>query len=104
MKIKKFDQINEGVNSNPINLDKLKEYAKGIGVCCAGEYGDVYYNEGQNHVFVCLGDSHPFDEEYLESFMKEYIKKDYDSMKQINITIENECGPSSKEEGWIKIK
>ena len=68
MKIKKFDQINEGVNSNPINLDKLKEYAKGIGVCCAGEYGDVYYNEGQNHVFVCLGDSHPFDEEYLESF------------------------------------
>lgn len=103
MKIKKFGQLNEGKNINPINYSKLLEYAKAISVLCNGEYGIVYYNEKQNHVFVCLGDSNPFHED-LQEYMKDAISKDYNSSKDITITIENECGPNSNEEGWVKIK
>lgn len=92
--------LNESVTKNPIDLKKLKLYSNGIEICCNGEYGDVFYNEEENHIFVNLGDSSPFDDSYLEEYMKDAISKDYDSSKEIKITIENECGPS--DDGWKK--
>ena len=96
--------INESAGQkNPVDIKKLKEYAKAIEILCNGEYGTVYYNEGQNHVFVNLGDANPFDTEHLNWFMKEAIAKNWKFQDQITITIENECGPKTTEEGWIKL-
>jgi hypothetical protein len=95
------ESLNEASKS-PINYNKLVEYAKGIAICCAGEYGDVYYNEEKNEVFVNLGDSHPFEESYLENFMKEAICNGWENQKLVTITIENECGPQNGE-GWKKV-
>lgn len=99
------ESLNEFKNSNssPIDYKKLKEYADAIAVLCNGEYGNVYYNESENHVFVCLGDSNPFDTQYLEWYMKDAIAKDYNSQKDIKITIENECTPNKGENGWKQI-
>ena len=98
MKIKKiFENIN-----NPINMKKLTNYANAIGVLCNGEYGDVFYNEKEHHIFVCLGDANPFDESYLEYFIKETVAKDWKSQDQIMVTIENECTPSGDD--WKRIK
>ncbi len=87
--------------NNPINLKKLEEYAKAIEVICNGEYGFVYYNEEEKHIFICLGDSNPFDDSMLESFIKDYIAKSWDVQKQIKVTIENECGPPKGK--WKKL-
>jgi len=104
MRIKKYKEFNEDVKyPGPIDFAKLQHYAYAIAILCNGEYGDVYLNEKENHVFVCLGDSHPFDEEMLEKeFMPMAIRAGgYENQKLIKITIENECGPGG--EGWIKI-
>ena len=93
------DFVNE--STGPIKMNNLIKYAEAIGVLCAGEYGDVWFNETENHVYICLGDSNPFDQEYLKEFMIDAIKKDYDSYKLIQVTIENECNPSGPE--WKKI-
>ena len=95
------ESLNEGKKSL-INYKKLEEFAKGIEACCAGEYGDTFFNEEENHIFVCLGDSHPFDEKELESFIREAVTDNYDDYKLINVTIENECTPG-KENGWKKV-
>lgn len=98
MKIKKiFENIN-----NPIDIKKLTDYANAIGVLCNGEYGEVFYNEKENHIFVCLGDANPFDEKYLESFIKDAVTKEWKLKDQIVVTIENECTPSG--DNWKKIK
>lgn len=103
-KIIKFNELNENVNNNIIDYDKLVQYANAIKVLCNGEYGITFYNEKENHVFICLGDSNPFDDRYLESYMKEAITKgSYKNQELIKITIENECYPNSNEEGWVKI-
>ena len=99
MKIKKIFE-NMG---NPIDMEKLTKYAKAIGILCNGEYGDVFYNKEENHIFVCLGDANPFDEEYLEEFIKEAVSKDWKSQDQIKVTIENECNPND-DGNWEKIK
>lgn len=52
-------RINENIKENPIDIDKLKKYSMGISICCAGEYGMVFYKESENHIFICLGDSNP---------------------------------------------
>lgn len=90
--------------SSPIDTNKLIDYAQAIETLCNGEYGQVYYNEEENHVFVILGDSNPFDKDMLANeFMKGAIRKGgYENEKRINITIENESGPPG--EGWKLIK
>ena len=76
-----------------------------INRCCNGEYGDIYYNEKDNHVFVCLGDSSPFDSESLEYYMKDAIAVEYNRSEEIKITIEHECGPNTdKESGWKRLQ
>lgn len=95
-------KIYENFNSNPIDLDKLKRYAYAIAILCNGEYGDVFYNETTNHIFVNLGDSNPFDDKYLEEYLKDAVTKSYDDSKKIKVTIDNECGPNTNEEGWIR--
>jgi hypothetical protein len=113
IKFNDFEKLNEEVNlelnkalhkkyDNPIDIQKLKEYSKAIGIICNGEYGNVYYNESENHIFVCLGDSNPFDEKYLEQFIKDAVAKKWDVQNKIKVTIENECSPKL-EEGWITI-
>ena len=92
----------ESFNSNPIDLEKLKRYALGIEICCAGEYGDVFYNESTNHIFVNLGDSNPFDTSSLEWYIKGAVSVNYDAEKLIKITIDNECAPNTKKEPGCK--
>ena len=96
------ESLNETNPSSLIDEKKLKEYADAIAILCNGEYGNVFYNESQNHVFVCLGDSNPFGDQ-LEDYMKDAIAKDYNSQKHIKITIENESGPNTTEGGWKEI-
>lgn len=73
---------NTEIKSQYIDADKLLRYALGIQICCDGEYGQVFYNPKENHVFVCLGD--------------------YDNEDKINVTIENECYPNIDDEsGWL---
>ena len=79
----------------PININKLTQYANAIAIICNGEYGSVYYNPKQQHVFICLGDSNPFDRESLMWTIRDAIK---DSVwiddDRIKITIENESLPT----------
>ena len=88
-------------NRPPININKLKQYANAIKICCNGEYGQVFYNEKENKIFICLGDSSPFDYESLLYYMRDAIK---DTMwvddSQINITIENESYPNNESKNW----
>jgi len=96
--------INESLNeskSSPVDRKKLAEYAKGIAICCAGEYGDVFYNESEQHIFVCLGDSNPFDDDNLASYIKEAVIENYRDFEKVQVTIENECTPGG--EGWEKL-
>jgi hypothetical protein len=95
-------KINEAIEKNPIDIKKLVEYSKAIEIICNGEYGEVFYNENENHIFVCLGDANPFDLESLEEFIKDAVSKDWESAKLIKVTIEDECYPDG--EGWKKIK
>lgn len=92
--IKEYEEL----NINPIDIEKLKSYAKGIMLCCNGEYGEVFYNLEENHIFVCLGDSHPFDTDSLEVYFREAVYTNYSTMDSIKITIENECYPNG--ENW----
>lgn len=101
----KIKRIYETLESNPIDIEKLKKYSLAINICCNGEYGEIYYNEKNNHVFVNLGDSSPFKDEDLEYYMKEAIAVDWKSQNKIKITIEHECGPNTeKETGWKKLR
>lgn len=89
----------ENFNSNPINIEKLKVVAISIMVICAGEYGETYYKESDNHVFMCVGDSNPFNDR-LEEFIKDVICNNYNDKKNVKITIENEVYPNG--DGWKK--
>jgi len=94
------NQITEA-STLPIDNQKLDDYARSIGILCNGEYGTVYHNELENSVFVCLGDSHPFDVDSLVEYMKDAISADYHTRDMIKIIIENECGPTG--DGWKQI-
>lgn len=84
----------------PISMEKLKQYANAISVICNGEYGSVYYNPTQQHVYVCLGDSNPFDLESLMEYIRDAIKDNgWIDDEKIKVTIENECMPTG--DGWF---
>lgn len=89
------------LNSNHIDIKKLESIANSIAVICNNEYGDVFFNESLDSVFVCLGDANPFDED-LDEWLKDCISKDYKHRDSINIEVDMECGPNSNEEGWLK--
>ena len=92
--------VNESADKILIDIKALEEYSLGIAICCNGEYGDVYFNESQNHIFVCLGDSNPFDDSGLEEYIKEAVHSgDYTNAERIKVTIENEAHPPA-EDGW----
>ena len=97
MIIKKFNESNSSI----INIEKLKKIAESIQVLCAGEYGDTYYHPEKQSIFICLGDSNPFDLEYLKQFILDGISS-YKDQDKINIEIENECCPDG--EGWLIYK
>jgi hypothetical protein len=107
MKIRRFEHINES-KAKPIDEKKLIEYATGIEIVCNGEYGVTYYNEEENHIFICIGDSNPFDEEFLEMFIKEAIAKNWKDQDNIKIEIENEAMPcaidSEEAKKWKVVK
>ena len=85
----------------PINFALLEKYAHAIKILCNGEYGNVYFNNTDTHIFVCLGDSNPFDESNLEMHIKETVAKSYKDYDNIKVTIENECTPEG--EDWIEM-
>lgn len=93
----RIKRLNESFDKSPINIEKLKRYALGILICCAGEYGDTFFRE-PNEIFINLGDSSPFKDEDLEMYIKDAVSDSWDSSKEIKVTIENECGPSG--DGW----
>lgn len=94
--------IQNQLTSEVIDINKLLQYSLGIMICCNGEYGDVYFNPDENHVYICLGDSNPFDEKYLIDYMTQAIRKGgYENDKLIKITIENECYPNPETGNWF---
>jgi hypothetical protein len=101
-KINELKQVleNKQLKSSNIDIKKLEEYATGILIVCAGEYGYTYYHEETDKVFIMLGDANPFDEEYLKQFMLDDIKKSYKVEDNIQIQIEYEAGPTG--DGWVK--
>ena len=84
-----------------IDLDKLKKFAKGIEICCNGEYGVTYYNPKENHVYIMLGDSNPFNDGF-KYYILYAISKNSTSEKLIKITIEHECFPTNTSGNWLK--
>ena len=95
--------INEEVKSKKIiDLKKLDELASAIYILCNGEYGYTFLNEKINTIWICVGDSNPFDTEYLEMFIKEIVSTSYKVSDEINIIIENEAYPT--DEGYKKIE
>jgi ferredoxin len=94
--IKEYQEL----NTNLIDIEKLKLYANAIAICCNGEYGEVFYNEKEQKVFVNLGDSTPFNPEDLMGYMQDAIASDFMNSDKVPIEIENECGPSG--ENWKK--
>lgn len=89
------------LKSKHIDIKKLESIANSIAVICNNEYGDVFFNESIDSVFVCLGDANPFNDD-LEEWLKDCILKDYKHRDSINVEVDMECGPSSEEEGWLK--
>ena len=92
--------LRESTNKCKIDIKKLTKFAMGIELVCFGEYGNTYYHPTKNQIFICLGDSNPFDEESLKMFVLESAKS-YNDQKDISVIIENESEPS-KNEGWMK--
>lgn len=85
--------------SSAIDMKKLEQYAKAISIMCNGEYGDTYVFPKENKVFVCIGDSSPFEDEMLIQYMKG--AKDYKSEELIEIEVENEGLPEG--DGWYEL-
>lgn len=89
------------LTSKCIDISKLEQYATALLIICGGEYGNTYYNPSKDAIFICLGNANPFDEEYLEDFIKQYISISYKTENDISIEIDMECGPNSNEDGWL---
>ena len=100
----KSNSINENKSSKLIDEEKLIELAKSIAFICNGEYGTTYWNKEKDEVFICVGDSNPFDIAELERFTKEIIctSNDYKDEEKIKVTVENESGPDCTLPGWFK--
>lgn len=75
------------------------ELAKSIAFLCNGEYGTTYWNKSANKIFINVGDSNPFDIDYLKAFVKEILVDNYTDQKYVEVDIDNECGPPT-EIGW----
>lgn len=88
------------MESHAIDMKKLERFAKAIAIMCNGECGYTYVIPKENKVFVCLGDSNPFEEEMLIQYMKDAIAKDYEKAELIDIQVENEGLPDS--DGWYE--
>ncbi|MCK9574583.1 MAG: hypothetical protein WC979_01620 [Candidatus Pacearchaeota archaeon] len=110
--IKSIETIKEPVNesyifessSSLIDEEKLVNYAKAIEIICNHEYGITYWHKESNKIFICLGDSNPFDTDMLENeFVADAIAKNgYNDAKQISVEIDMECGPNTSMGGWFK--
>lgn len=101
-KIDNFRNVFESASKKHINENKLIEAAKSIEFLCNGEYGYTYWHKENNHIFICLGDSNPFDDSYLEWYMKDIVCDDYSSQDHVKVEIDNECSPKKDETGWYK--
>jgi len=94
--------LTEETSKCKIDIKKLTRFATGIELVCFGEYGNTYYHPTENAIFICLGDSNPFDEDALKQFVFESAKK-FEYQKDITIEIENESQPNQGE-GWMKFQ
>jgi len=66
--------LTEETSKCKIDIKKLTRFATGIELVCFGEYGNTYYHPTENSIFICLGDSNPFDENALKEFVLESAK------------------------------
>ena len=94
--------LTEG-KKNTIDVKELEKMAKGIELVCDGEYGATFYQPDSNSVFICVGDSHPFNLSDLKEFILNAIVDDYDDREKVNIEIEHESYPK-EENGWLVYK
>lgn len=94
--------LTEETSKCKIDVKILTKFAMGIELVCYGEYGDTYYHPTENAIFICLGDSNPFDDKALKEFVLESAK-DFKYRDEISIEIENESQPNQGE-GWMKFK
>ena len=92
--------INEAKSSGIVNMDKLKEVADAINTLDL-DYGQTYFNEAENKIFVIVGDGCPFDIDLLEDSIKNQCAE-YKHWDDLEVEIENEAGPPGGE-GWKKI-
>ncbi len=90
--INEFRNINENEEKSFINYEKLLKLAESIKIICNGEYGDLYWDK-LNSIFICLGDSHPFDTDSLKYYILDNICDKYENQDKINIEIDHECYP-----------
>ena len=93
--------LNEGVK-NIIKKDALADMAKGIELVCNGEYGVTFYNPEKNEIYICLGDSNPFDTSALEEYVLDAVSS-YSDRDKISIDIDHESYPNEGE-GWLVYK
>ena len=98
------EEINESIKleTNYIDIKKLKEYSKSLSIICAGEDGNIWVSKDGTKIAISIGDSNPFDEKYLEEFIKLYVIKDYKHRDKVEIEIDNEFSYDNNDE-YIKV-
>lgn len=96
--------IHESTDMQLIDEQKLIKYSQAIEDICNGEYGQVYWNKEENKIFVCLGDSSPFDESMIKEYMHDAVKINWEvKWNDIEIIVDYECAP--KQDGkWLIYK
>lgn len=96
--------INESIKleNNYIDIKKLEEYAKSLSIICAGEDGNIWVSKDGTKIAISIGDSNPFDEKYLEEFIKSYVIKDYKNRDNVEIEIDTEFSYNNNDE-YIKV-
>lgn len=90
--------LNEQIKSI-VDVETLKKIANGIYLVCNGEYGDTYYHPKENKIFICLGDSNPFDGDALKQWII-YAVANWKDSDKIDVEIEYEALPREGE-GWL---
>ncbi len=100
--MKTFNQFIKESTEFKVNMDTLLELAKAISFLCNGEYGYLYFNESENKIAIVLGDSNPFEESYLEQYIRDILFDDYKQGDLLNIEIDSEWVPCEKgDKNWV---
>ena len=89
------EKLNES-KGEIIDMEKFIKICDAISVLCDGEYGDVFYNKEELKIFICLGDSNPFDMEYLEQSLSYTLCDNSSDANLLAVEVDNESYPCAK--------